>query len=228
MNITAFLPCRKGSQRVPKKNIKPFADYKYGLLEIKLTQLHNTKKINRIIISTDDNEIIKFSENFGSSKIILHKRDSHLASNECSTDMLIAHAASLVPEGDILWTHVTSPFLNSQIYNNIIEKYYEILQIGYDSLMTVNTLKSFLWNDKGPINYDREVEKWPRTQTLKPIFEINSGAFMANKNTYLKTNDRIGVKSFMYKLNKLQGFDIDDKDDFEIAENIQKLLQKKT
>ena len=228
MNINVFLPCRKGSQRVPKKNIKPFADYEYGLLEIKIIQLINTKNVNKIIISTDDDEVIKFSKNFDSSKIIIHKRDSYLASSDCSTDKLVAHAATLVSAGDILWTHVTSPFLNSELYDKIIEKYYKVLKLGFDSLMTVNTVQTFLWNNNGPINYDRKVEKWPRTQTLKPIFEINSGVFLANKNIFLKTNDRIGKKPFMYKLNKLEGFDVDDKDDFTIAENMQIVFQKKS
>jgi len=52
--ITAFLPCRSGSQRVPEKNTKDFAGVKGGILHIKLNQLLKSKRINAIILSTDD------------------------------------------------------------------------------------------------------------------------------------------------------------------------------
>jgi CMP-N-acetylneuraminic acid synthetase len=34
--FTIFLPCRSGSERVPEKNTKPFAEVEGGLLTIKL------------------------------------------------------------------------------------------------------------------------------------------------------------------------------------------------
>jgi len=112
MNINVFLPCRKGSQRVPKKNIKPFADYKNGLIEIKLNQLINAEKISKIYLSTNDEEILEYASSLNNSKIILHNRVEHLSSSETSTDDLVLHALELIKEGDILWTHVTSPFLD--------------------------------------------------------------------------------------------------------------------
>ena len=224
MTLSVFLPCRKGSQRVPKKNIKSFAGYKNGLVELKLKQLNNVNEIDCIVLSTDDEQIIKFANSLNNSKIKVHKRESSLASNEASTDNLVSHALSLIPKGDILWTHVTSPFINSKLYRDIIKKYFSVLNKEYDSLMTVTSIRSFLWNYKGPINYSRRIEKWPRTQTLNPLFEVNSGIFLANAEIYKKENDRIGSKPFLYELNKFEGFDIDENEDFEIA-NILKEIQ---
>ena len=218
MNINVFLPCRKGSQRVPKKNIKPFADYKNGLIEIKLNQLINAEKISKIYLSTNDEEILEYASSLNNSKIILHNRVEHLSSSETSTDDLVLHALELIKEGDILWTHVTSPFLDSKTYDEIIKKYFEVLDQGYDSLMTTNLIHGFLWNEQGPINYDRTKEKWPRTQTIEPIHEINSAVFLANSRIYEKLNDRIGNNPYLYPLDKIRGFDIDWEDDFKIAE----------
>lgn len=218
--INVFLPCRKGSERVPKKNIKPFVDFNNGLIEIKLKQLINSKHIDTIYLSTNDDEILDYAKSLNNEKIVLHKRIEELSSSQTSTDDLVAHALDLIKEGDILWTHVTSPFLTSEVYDQIIEKYFSEQVNGYDSLMTTNLIHGFLWNKKNPINYDRSVEKWPRTQTLEPIHEINSAVFLANARIYKSLDDRIGRSPYLYALDKIQGFDIDWQDDFDIAQAI--------
>ncbi|MBT5988142.1 acylneuraminate cytidylyltransferase family protein [bacterium] len=218
--ITAFLPCRKGSQRVPKKNIKPFAGYDFGLIQIKLKQLIDAQTIDKIILSTNDTEILDYASSLNNPKIVCHHRAEFLATSQTSTDDLVGHALDLIPKGHILWTHVTSPFVNAELYDQIIQQYQTVLQEGYDSLMTTNLIHGFLWNEKGPINYDRTKEKWPRTQTLEPIHEINSAVFLANSEIYQTLDDRIGQNPCLYPLDKIQGFDIDWGDDFKIAQAI--------
>lgn len=220
MSINVFLPCRKGSQRVPKKNIKEFAGFKNGLIEIKLKQLLECKKIDKIYLSTNDEEILTYAQSLNQNRIVLHKRAEYLSSSETSTDELVSHVLELIPDGDILWTHVTSPFLNANVYDDIISKYEEVKIQGFDSLMTTNLIQGFLWNKEGPINYDRTKEKWPRTQTIEPLHEINSAVFLANAEIYRTLSDRIGTNPFLYELDKIKGFDIDWEDDFKIAEAI--------
>lgn len=220
MTVSAFLPCRKGSERVPKKNIKPFAQFKHGLIEIKLNQLISADYIDKIYLSTNDDEILDYAASLKQDKIVLHKRAENLSSSQTSTDQLISHALQLIKESDILWTHVTSPFLNAKKYNQIIEKYHIVKEQGFDSLMTTNLIHGFLWNKDGPINYNRSKEKWPRTQTLDPIHEINSAVFLANVNIYQSLEDRIGNSPYLYPLDKIEGFDIDWEDDFKIAEAV--------
>jgi len=218
MSLNVFLPCRKGSQRVPKKNIKQFSGFKNGLIEIKLKQLLECKKIDKIYLSTNDEEILEYAQSLNQNKIILHKRSEHLSSSETSTDDLVSHVLELIPDGDILWTHVTSPFLNASNYADIIDKYKEIKIQGFDSLMTTSLIHGFLWNKKGPINYNRTKEKWPRTQTIEPIHEVNSAVFLTNAENYRNLNDRIGNNPYLYELDKIKGFDIDWEDDFNMAE----------
>lgn len=220
--LTAFLPCRKGSQRVPKKNIKPFMHYDFGLVQIKLQQLIDTPEIDEVILSTNDMDVLNYAQTLNNPKILCHHRADHLATSETSTDDLVGHALSLIPEGHILWTHVTSPFVDAEEYSNVIQKYHKALLDDYDSLMTVNLVHGFIWNDDEPINYDRAKEKWPRTQTLKPLHEINSAVFLSSSENYRVLNDRIGNKPFLYALDKIQGFDIDWEDDFEVAQAIVK------
>lgn len=218
MKITCFLPCRKGSERVKNKNIRPFSSYNNGLIEIKLKQLSEVEEINTIVLSTNDEEIITYAESTGIKNLVIHRRSDDLSSSQTSTDNLITHARELVNDGHILWTHVTSPFLNSNTYKKIILSYKESLKEGFDSLMTTTPIQSFVWGDNGPINYDRNYEKWPRTQTLSVLHEVNSAVFLANLDIYLNNNDRIGNKPKLYPLNKIEGMDIDWPEDFEITE----------
>ena len=99
----------------------------------------------------------------------------------------------------------------------MIDAYFKNLHL-YDSLMTVTKLQKFIWNNVEPINYDVTIEKWPRTQTIEPLWEVNSGAFIATKKIYKKRMDRVGDTPFLFPLDREISFDIDWFLDFKIAE----------
>ncbi|MQX54355.1 acylneuraminate cytidylyltransferase family protein [Alcanivorax sediminis] len=223
-SVVCFLPCRKGSQRVPKKNIRPFSNREYGLLSIKIEQILSAEHIKSLVLSTNDEEIISYAQSVGDDRIVIHRRAELLSGSQTSTDELVPHVADLIKDEHILWTHVTSPFVTSKVYDEMIVSYFEALPLGFDSLMSVNKLKGFVWDDDGPVNYDRSVEKWPRTQTLAPLNEINSAAFIASSDIYIECGDRIGQKTYLYETPGFTGFDIDWEEDFLIAEC---LLEKK-
>lgn len=216
--ITVFLPCRAGSQRVPKKNTKDFAGVEGGLLTIKLSTLVKVQSISKIVVSTNDQEVIEIAKRFSNPKIIIDVRPDYLASSETSTDDVINYVPTIIKEEHILWTHVTSPFISAETIEEGIQLY--LKDNGYDSLMTVNKIQTFLWNEDGAINYDREVEKWPRTQTLPSLFEINSGFFISSRSNYLELQDRIGKKPYLFVTKGFESVDIDWPDDFVLAEMI--------
>lgn len=218
--VTAFLPCRKGSERVPRKNIRPFGPAAHGLVEIKLGQLLGCAAIDHVVLSTNDDEIIDFAQGLDAPRLTIHRRAEHLSSSATSTDDLVGHARDLVGTGHILWTHVTSPFITAALYAEIIAAYRGALAAGYDSLMTTTPLQAFLWTEDGPLTYDRSIEKWPRTQTIPPVHEINSGAFLAPVDIYSRHHDRIGAHPRLYPLDRLTAFDIDWEADFVIAEQL--------
>lgn len=57
MKITAVIPVRKGSQRVPNKNLRTFADT--TLLELKIQTLLQVPEIDEIVVNTDSEEAIE-------------------------------------------------------------------------------------------------------------------------------------------------------------------------
>lgn len=226
MKISAFLPCRAGSERVPHKNTRTFAGIEGGLLKIKLQQLIACKAIDTIILSTNDDEVIQLAKTISSDKIRIDRRPEHLATSSTSTDDLVKYVPTIISEGAILWTHVTSPFIDGKIYEEAINAYKNALSKGEnDSLMSVTALRTFIWNKEGAVNYDRNKEKWPRTQTIEPLYEINSGIFLADIDIYKNLQDRIGQKPFLFENNDIDSFDIDWEEDFFIAEAIYNKLR---
>ncbi|MBQ9752769.1 MAG: acylneuraminate cytidylyltransferase family protein [Paludibacteraceae bacterium] len=218
-----FLPCRKGSERVPHKNTRIFAGVEGGLLGIKLNELSKAQLIDEIIVSSNDDEVLRIATSLQSDKISTIRRNDSLCSSQTSTDQLIKYVAELIKDGTVMWTHVTSPFLKAETYDDMLRTYYEHYPT-YDSLMAVNPIRTFLWNNKQPVNYQRNQEKWPRTQTIDPLFEVNSGAFIADASIYHTLNDRVGKHVYMYETSKLESMDIDWQEDFDLAEKLYKMI----
>ena len=218
--MTVFLPCRAGSERIPHKNTKAFAGIDGGLVRLKLQTLLTIEDIDFIVVSTNDVEVIRIAESFEDARIQIDHRPDHLATSATSTDALIEYVPKIINDLDILWTHVTSPFLSKDSLVKAIQLYKEDNE--YDSVMSVTKIQTFLWSKSGAINYDRATEKWPRTQTIEPLYEVNSGFFINSRSNYIANADRIGSKPFLFETTGQETVDIDWPEDFEFAEFVYK------
>lgn len=221
MKIIAFLPCRAGSQRVPHKNTRPFGGEAEGLLGIKLRQLLGTRGIDEVVLSTNDPMVIDIGERHlagAQGRLRIDHRPDALCSSSTSTDEVIGYVPRIIEQAHVLWTHVTSPFFDEPEYEAAISAYRAALEAGsHDSLMGVLELRTFMWNSEGPLNYDRRVEKWPRTQTLPVLYEVNSAIFISDVGNYRRLSDRIGDRPLLHPVPKAKTIDVDWEDDFELA-----------
>ncbi|MFC1501488.1 cytidylyltransferase domain-containing protein [Elusimicrobiota bacterium] len=96
MNTVAIIPARGGSKGVPGKNIKSLAGYPLIAYSIAAAKL--SKKIERIIVSTDSDDIAEISKKFGAE--IPFKRPSEI-SQDSSTDLdFVLHALSWLKENE--------------------------------------------------------------------------------------------------------------------------------
>ena len=230
MSIAVFLPTRKGSQRIPDKNTKYFGGLEGGLLELKLLSLVDLG-VQEIILSTNDEKSMEIARRISrdNPKLRIESRPDNLASSTTKLTDLIKYVPSITSCDHILWTHVTSPFVSTSIYEEAIEKYKNNLNMGFDSLMSVSSFKNFLWNkDKKDIINRNSNDRWPQTQDLEDLYEINSAIFISPRNLYIDRSDRVGMNPYLYELNKIQSLDIDWEDDFIIAEAVyEKIYRKK-
>lgn len=219
MDLAVFLPCRAGSQRVRQKNVRPFAGVQGGLLQIKMQQLIGIPEVRVIMVSTNDPLVVQVVRQFDDPRIVIDDRPEELASSSTSTDELIRYVPTVLHAGHILWTHVTSPFVSADVYQSAIGAYQEALRKGYDSLMSVTPMQKFIWDTNGPL-YDISRENWPRTQTIAPLYEVNSAVFLAAASVYEKQGNRIGSKPFLYEMNHEIAFDVDWEHEFSMAEQM--------
>ena len=225
LNLAVYLPVKSGSTRIHNKSLRPFLEDGRSLFDIKITQLQEIGEVSKIIVSTDEPSVLQRRHSLGLN-VEVYERDPELCKPTTSTDQLIAHAAKLVAFDHILWTHVTSPFVEAETYSRAIAIYQESLAAGYDSLMAVKEIRGFVWNEHTAITYDRSTEKWPRTQTINPIYEVTSSIFIASREIYLNHGDRIGTKVKLLKTSGFENIDIDWQEDFELAQTVAKELQR--
>lgn len=216
--ITIFLPVRSGSQRIKNKNFRRLSIYRYGLFEIKIKQLVSLlNHVDRIIVSSDDLRYKEILKELNFDGIDFIERPSDLSLSTTTTQELISYVPAIIQSGVVLWTHVTSPFVTSKDYIDMLNCY---SSSNNDSLMSVTSLRGFIWNKNEPINYNRDSSKWPFTQELEALYEVNSAGFISSISNYKVLNDRIGDNPKFFELSKLKSLDVDWPEDFELVEKI--------
>ena len=60
------------------------------------------------------------------------------------------------------------------------------------------------------MSHNRNNKKWPRTQDLDKIYEVNSAAFIALRSVYIKDKDRLDTKPLAIEIKKNKSLDIDN------------------
>ncbi|MCF6305775.1 MAG: hypothetical protein L3J33_10430 [Rhodobacteraceae bacterium] len=220
--IIGFIPCRAGSERVKNKNTRPFASFNKGLLELKLLQMAKVPELDKVIVSSNDPNVLEFVKKFSKqeSRFVALERPEKYGNSATSMEEFTNYIAKTQEEGILFWTHVTHPFLTSCYYNDIIAKYADIKKQGHDSLVTVTRIHKFIWSKDGPYNYSNLKEKWPRSQDLKPLFEINHGVYMLPFSVMRAAKDRIGFSPYLYDLPESVALDVDWEDQFILLNDI--------
>ena len=222
--IAFYLPTRKGSERVINKNTRPFAGIEGGLVENKVKQLLETKLIDEIIFSSNDETCMAVAEKYKDSRLRIIERPVELCLSTTNLQDLICYVPTVTDADHILWGHVTTPLCGADQYDAGIQLYLDKLDEGYDSLVGVTEMRNFLLNKEGKLINNTTDIPWPRTQDLEALYLINHTIFLAKREVYVEQKNRIGKKPLLHIMDELHSFDIDWPDDFTIAEIMYKNL----
>ena len=209
MSIKVLIPVRSGSQRVKNKNIRPFADS--SLLEIKIKQMLRIPELDGVVVNSNSDEMLEIASRLGAETV---KRDDYFASSEVSINEVYYDLAQHFDADDMVFADVTNPLIKDETIINCIKLYYN--NNDCDSVNTVNDVKMFLWQNGSPLNYSED--KKPRSQDLPEIVAINSAINVLSRETMLKYKRFVGVKPRFYKVDSIEGLDIDNEIDFDFAE----------
>ena len=205
---------------MPQKNTRPLPGYPGGLLELKLRQIAESRLIDGVVLSTDDPVCVAVAKSLEPypKPLEVIDRPHHLAVAG-TLDEFVEYVPTIMPPGDVVWMHVTSPFFDAVEMDRAIATYRQAAATpGETSLMGVTRLQTFLWDERGCISHDRSKDKWPQTQDLRPFFEVNSSIFILDRDVMARRGDRITDAPILHVVDRHHAFDVDWPDDFDFVE----------
>ncbi|MBI5690476.1 MAG: acylneuraminate cytidylyltransferase family protein [Verrucomicrobia bacterium] len=203
--ITAVVPVRAGSRRLKNKNVAPFGGT--NLLLYKIEQLKCVPEISRIVVTSDSDQMLAMAAEAG---VATHKRDLAYCDEQTKTfGEVVRHVAESVSGEHILWATCTAPLVFPRLYRSAIRQYDRALAEGFDSLMSVEVFKRYLWDAHGPVNYQLGVKHVP-SQQLPEYYIVTDGILIAPRLKMIEWSYFHGPNPCKFVLGKREAVDIDD------------------
>ena len=208
--MIVFIPIKKNSQRVPRKNFRLFKDaplYKHVLRKY---------KNHKVYVDTDSQEIIDECKTDPTlNHVTAYKRLRELCGHKTSVcDLIVNFIDKYDIVEPIAQIHVTSPFLESEK----VEKAHELL-LHHDSVVSCNRHNSRFWRRESygfcPVNHNPL--KLEQTQDLPDLFEENSCFYIFKPSVIKNLGNRIGLNPFFYEIEYPENIDIDTESDWDVV-----------
>jgi CMP-N-acetylneuraminic acid synthetase len=227
MDFIAIIPARGGSKRLPGKNIKLFDGLPLISFAIKLA--FSNKKISRVIVSTDDDNIAEVAKQYGAE---ICRRPKELANDTATTTSALKHVLettftkSNLPKG-IITLQVTNPLRSEKLLNDCIDTFEHEFD-SIDSVITVSENKHKLGeienNRFSPTLYNLE----QRSQDLKKYYFENGQIYITKSNVILEKESVFGDAVYPMIVDDIfSSIDIDTLEDFELGEIVYQKYKSK-
>ncbi len=217
---------KANSERVKGKNFKNFCGK--PLFKWVLDKLLDINEISQVIINTDAQDILYENGMEDNEKILVRNRRKEICGDLVSMNLVINDDVENVEADIYLMTHTTNPLISVDTIKKAISKFTKALESNQniDSLFSVNLIQERYYDSAvKPINHDPN--NLVRTQDLEPWFKENSNLYLFTKASFMKTKARIGEKPMMLVTPANESIDIDNPDDWDLAELMVEYLSKK-
>ncbi len=229
--IIAIIPARGGSKGIPRKNIKLLNHQ--PLISYTIAAAKQSKHIERVIVSTEDQEIKEVAQKYGAEII---NRPKELAQDHTPTLPVLQHVVQTLQDNDnkvklVVLLQSTAQFQKSKEIDEAIET---VLEGTWDSLISLSpTPKHFnptwqkILNEEGqvlntldntPIDDDK---KSTRRQDLKQTYWKNGQIYIMTPETLMKKNSLFGDRCVSYTIDR-EIVNIDTEADWKKAERLEK------
>lgn len=232
-NNLALIPARGGSKSIPKKNIVELDGQ--PLLAYCLQAIKKSHVINRIIVSTDDEEIAEIGRKYGAE--IPFIRPSGLAQDTTPTIFVVEHTLQWLNENEryqpdyVLLVQPTEPFIRTDQIDQLFEL---MLRKRADSGITmVEVPRSFHpyhvrhVSKKGYLKFDHQHLHYkhpnrqsdPKRYAFGNLYWFRTSAFLKEKK--IEVGKRVGLL-----IDSLTAYDINAPLDLEIAQYLLPLVRQ--
>lgn len=216
--IIAIIPARGGSKALPRKNVKLLLGK--PLIAYTIESALKSKYVNKVVVSTEDEEIAEIAKLYGAEVI---KRPKELAKDESPTIDVIFHAinALKVENSDlIVLLQPTSPLRTAEDIDNAIEFF---LNNECESVISVCEVEH-------PPYWDFKIEGGHlkplfgeeylrmRRQDLPKVYVPNGAIYVSTPENLRRYKSFYCSKTIPYIMPPERSIDIDNEIDFMLAE----------
>jgi CMP-N-acetylneuraminic acid synthetase len=224
VEVLAIIPARGGSKGIPRKNLAPLAGR--PLIAYTCDAAQASRRLTRILVSTDDEEIFALVQTLGLETPLL--RPPMLAADDTPmVDVLVDVVATLErretyrPDAIVL-LQPTSPFRRAEHVDAAVDL---LATSGADSVVSVLpvphqfTPSSLMRLEGSRLVPAAEGELRLRRQDKPHLFARNGPAVVAVRtNTLVERRTLYGPDTRALVMTREDSIDIDDKFDLELAE----------
>lgn len=232
MQILAFIPARSGSKRIPNKNIKLLSGK--PLIAYTIEAAKRSKRINRIVVSTDSEEIATVAKQFGVEVPFLRPES---ISRSHSTEMeFFEHALDWFSKNEnyepdfIVLLYPTSPFRKPESIDKAVEVMLEHQEA--DSLRSVRLCSEHpykMWVIEGKYLYPFVRNKDPNIHTLSyqslpAVYIQNASIYITKPLTIRNKRSPTGDIIIPFVMDEIESIDINTELDFSFAEMLMNKL----
>ena len=225
--IIALIPAKKNSQDLKNKNLKKLNNL--SLFELAILGAKKSKFINKIYLSSDSDKILSKGKKH---QIELIRRKKSLSTNSASANSVIFDFIKNYLKNDqenfiIVYLQPTSPFRNTNHIDGAINYF---IKKKFRLLLSVTENKNFFKslykknNTLFPYFNDKLITK--NRQNLKKIYCPNGAIYIFYSDDFMKNKKLSFVKSGYFIMNKIDSIDIDDKEDYQLANYLSKRYLK--
>ena len=218
-----IIPARGGSKGLPRKNVLSFCGK--PLIAWTIEQALATRAVDRVIVSTDCEEIATVALTFGAE--VPGLRPAELSTDTSSTEDVLLYVAKQIAEQEtepknIILLQCTSPI---RFPGTIDKALSEFEAKKADSLVSVTKTHRFFWYNKQEPEANYDYTNRPRRQDFpeKNIPYMETGSiYITDFRSLLEHRNRLAGSICMFETDHNESFEIDDLNDFELCEYLAK------
>lgn len=220
-SVLAIIPARGGSKGIPRKNIHLLGGL--PLIAHTIQEAKKSRYIDRLILSSEDYEIIDVARKFGCE--IPFIRPAELAEDSTPGIEPVLHALGALQEqyDYVVLLQPTSPLRIAGDIDGCLE-----LCIAENAPACVSVTEADqhpFWmyrinKDNRMMPYFKPEDVPARRQDLPPVYILNGAIYVAKVDQLYETRSFIGPSTIAYTMPKTRSIDIDEKLDLIICEAV--------
>ncbi len=227
----AVIPARGGSKRIPRKNIRDFAGK--PLIAYSISLALGCELFDRIIVSTDDEEIADISLSLGAE--VPFRRPDHLADDFTGTTEVIAHAIRGIAKDEaselsaVCCIYPTAPFIQAEDLSRGLDL---LLADDWQYVFAATSFsspifRSFSESPDGGVKMFFPDKFQARSQDLPTALHDAGQFYWGRKDAWLEKKRIFENHSRVVYVPRWRVQDIDSDEDWQRAEQIAALLQSR-